>query len=191
MEDTGFDLLFEGLPPKEAKMIRKLLTEWSDGDEDSFLVQFALLTRAQWRMAASVPRSVNDSRKWLEQHLAEYRRQTAGLVEEFGDTVTNKNHELKAVVEAHTKTVQATVSGLRRQLAEAQIVGREFQREVKSCISDWKQARINFQQERKDLEAICQAMAERMAWWNVRGLLWIGVIAFSAGLLIGYFAWKS
>ena len=80
MEDTDFDLLCVGLSPDEAKRMRKILAEWNDGDENGFPVQLAMLTRAQWQAAASIPRSLNDSRKWLELHLAEYRRQTAELV---------------------------------------------------------------------------------------------------------------
>jgi hypothetical protein len=39
--------------------------------DGSLPVQLALLARAQWRVAASLPRSVNDSNKLIEQHLAE------------------------------------------------------------------------------------------------------------------------
>ena len=52
MEDTDFDLLCVGLSPDEAKRMRKILAEWSDGDENGFPVQLALLTRAQWHAAA-------------------------------------------------------------------------------------------------------------------------------------------
>ena len=53
MEDTDFDLLCDGLSADEAKRMRKILAEWSDGDENGFPVQLALLTRAQWRAAAA------------------------------------------------------------------------------------------------------------------------------------------
>jgi hypothetical protein len=33
-------------------------------------VQLALLTKAQWRIAANLPRLMNDSRKLIELHLA-------------------------------------------------------------------------------------------------------------------------
>jgi len=64
--------------------IHRLLHEWSVGPEDSFPAQFSLLTRAQLRSAASIPRTIADSRKLLEQHLAEYRRQTAAITDDFG-----------------------------------------------------------------------------------------------------------
>ena len=53
MDNTYFDALCEGATPGEAKRLRKLLAEWCDGDEESFPVQLALLTRAQWRAAAT------------------------------------------------------------------------------------------------------------------------------------------
>jgi hypothetical protein len=80
MEDTDFDFLCNGLSAEEAKRMRKILAEWSDGDEDGFPVQLVMLTRAQWRAAALVPQAVNESRKLIELHLAEYRRQTAALI---------------------------------------------------------------------------------------------------------------
>jgi len=60
MEDTDFDSLCAGLSADEAKLFRKMLVEWSDGDENGFPVQLALLTRAQWRAAALVPQAVNE-----------------------------------------------------------------------------------------------------------------------------------
>jgi hypothetical protein len=37
-----FDLLCKGLSADEAKLFRKILAEWSDGDENGFPVQLAL-----------------------------------------------------------------------------------------------------------------------------------------------------
>ena len=36
MDDTCFDLLCQGMSAEEAKLFRKMLAEWCDGDEDSF-----------------------------------------------------------------------------------------------------------------------------------------------------------
>ena len=52
-DDTDFDALCDGAPPAEANRLRKLLADWCNGDEQSFPVQLALLTRAQWRAAAA------------------------------------------------------------------------------------------------------------------------------------------
>ena len=87
MEDTDFDFLCNGLSAAEAKRLRKILAEWSDGDENGFPVQLVMLTRAQWRAAALVPQAVNESRKLIELHLAEYRRQTKALMDGFSSTL--------------------------------------------------------------------------------------------------------
>lgn len=71
MDDSDFDVLCEGATPAEAKQLRKLLTDWCAGVENSFLVQLVLLTRAQWRAAATVPLAVNEARKLLDLKLAE------------------------------------------------------------------------------------------------------------------------
>ena len=47
MDETDFDVVCEGAPPQEAKRLRKMLAEWCQGDENSFPVQLAMLTRAQ------------------------------------------------------------------------------------------------------------------------------------------------
>jgi hypothetical protein len=59
---------------EEVDRIHRLLHEWSVGPDNSFPVQLALLTKAQWRIAANLPRLMNDARKLIELHLAEYRR---------------------------------------------------------------------------------------------------------------------
>ena len=75
---------------EEVDRVHRFLHEWGTGPENSFPVQFVLLTRAQLRAAASIPRAIAESRKWLEQHLAEYRRQTADLVTIFLPSVKKR-----------------------------------------------------------------------------------------------------
>ena len=101
MEDTDFDSLCAGLSADDAKRLRKIFVEWCDGDENGFPVQMALLTRAQWQAAASIPRSLNDSRKWLELHLAEYRRQTAVLVKNFSTASDDKIAAFEEVIQRY------------------------------------------------------------------------------------------
>ena len=118
MEDTDFDWLCNGLPADEAKCMRKIFVEWCDGDENGFPVQLALLTQAQWRAAALVPQAVNNSRKLIERHLAEYRQQTAVLVKNLSIVAEGQAGELKNIVEAHTETVNQASVSIRNQLWE-------------------------------------------------------------------------
>ena len=96
MEDTDFDFLCNGLSADEAKRLRKILAEWGDGDETGFPVQLVMLTRAQWRAAALVPQAVNESRKLIELHLAEYRRQTSALIGNLSAVGEEQTGELKS-----------------------------------------------------------------------------------------------
>ena len=116
MDDTCFDLLCKDFSAEEAKLFRKMMAEWSDGDENGFPVQFALLTRAQWRAAALVPQAVNESRKLIELHLAEYRRQTAELVKNLSAVGEDQTDELKNVVKAHTEALNLASGSFRSQL---------------------------------------------------------------------------
>ena len=47
MDRTEFDVLCEGASAEETRLLSKLLAEWCDGDERSFPVHLAMLTRAQ------------------------------------------------------------------------------------------------------------------------------------------------
>ena len=70
-------ILCRDMTKEEVDRLHQLIHEWGVGPGHSFPVQLSLLTRAQLLAAASVPRAIAESRKWLEQHLVEYRRQTA------------------------------------------------------------------------------------------------------------------
>ena len=85
MDETNFDALCEGASPQEAKRLRKILSEWCQGDEDSFPVQLTLLTRAQWRVAARMPQQLASARQQLDQAFAEHQRQTTRAFDEFID----------------------------------------------------------------------------------------------------------
>lgn len=65
VDASAFELLSRGASEEEARALRRFLTEWSRGDEDTFPFQFVLLTRAQMRAAAGVPLEMA---KVLQQH---------------------------------------------------------------------------------------------------------------------------
>ncbi len=65
VDASAFELLSRGASEEEARVLRRFLTEWSRGDEDTFPFQFTLLTRAYLRAAASVPVQMA---KVLQQH---------------------------------------------------------------------------------------------------------------------------
>ena len=105
LDKNDLSELCAGLTTDEVDRVHRLLHEWNGGPDSSFPVQLALLTNAQWRIAANLPRLMNDARKLIELHLAEYRRQSQAMADNFADTVDGQNKEFKKTVEIH---IQAT-----------------------------------------------------------------------------------
>ena len=54
-DTSAFELLSRHMEAEELRILRRFLTEWAKGDENSFPFQYVLITIAQWRMAAVVP----------------------------------------------------------------------------------------------------------------------------------------
>jgi hypothetical protein len=156
--------LLNGASAEEVDRIHRLLHEWSVGPESTFPVQLALLTRAQWRMAASVPRLLNDSRKWLELHLTEYRRQSAVLVEQFGDTSSTALEAFESVVGRHTEALKMAVAQSSGHLEETESTARlikfelehgtaALKRDLDKVRGELVDERVRMDKARQDLEA--------------------------------------
>ena len=187
MDDTDFDFLCEVVSADEAKRLRTILVEWCDGDENGFPVQLALLTRAQWYVAASIPRSVNESRKLLEAHFAENRRQAKVMINDFARTIDDKNSDLKGIVETQAKATEQTVSTLRIRLMEVDEFARTIRRSLEKAMSEFDQARASLDGQRQKLEKVCKEMDQRLEW---RWFLWYalgGLVIFALGMAYEHF----
>src|SRR5262245_6135652 len=103
--------------PEEVKRLMRLVQEWSQGEEDSFPVQLALLTRAQWRAAARIPQLLQESQALLNFKLNEFRQQVATLTKEVAVTATAQIDGLKEVVTSHEQMANQTFSSFDRHLA--------------------------------------------------------------------------
>ncbi len=183
MEDTCFDLLCKDLSADEAKLFRKMMAEWSDGDENGFPVQFALLTRVKWRAAALVPQAVNESRKLIELHLAEYRRQTAELVKNLSAVGEDQAGELKNVVKAHTEALNQASGSFRSQLKEIGAAAQDIRRHLDDGVSahhrvktDLKSGSERFQKTCEELDARITGLQIRRDWLTLLGLIFIGIV---------------
>lgn len=141
MDDTDFDLLCEGASADEARRLRKILKVWCDGEEDSFPVQLALLTRAQWRAAAATPKLLNQSQALLERKLAEYRQQTITLLKGFNDVIGRKTVALEALINAHRATTHATLEELRNETRTAEAVLNQIQGDLTNGARELKKLR--------------------------------------------------
>ena len=171
MENNDLAELLNGASAGEVDRIHRLLNEWSVGPEDSYPVQLALLTRAQWRMAASVPRSLDDSRKWLELHLAEYRKEIATLVDHFSDVTGERAKELTFIVANHADAMQQAAATMRHQLQETENVAGQIRGQMESGDKEWNRAKSEFSEERQKFANVCKELDERLDWRNV---LWFG-----------------
>ena len=188
MEDTDFDLLSKGLPADEARRLRKIFVEWCDGDENAFPVQLALLTRAQWRAAASIPRALDNSRTWLELHLADYRQQTAALVNHLSAVGETQASELKKVVQAHTETVKHASISIQDQLRRTTEAARQISRQLDDGVAAWNRAQSDMEAGGERFQKACKELDDRLTLRELRRdwLTLLGVI--SIGIVIGVLA---
>ena len=185
MDNTDFDLLCAGLSADDARRLRKIFVEWCDGDENGFPVQMALLTRAQWLAAASIPRSLNDSQKWLELHLAEYRRQTAELVKDFSAVGEDQADELKNVVKAHTEVLNQASGSFRSELKSIGAFTQDIRKHLDDGISSYNHIKTDLKAGREMFRKTCEDLDGRINGVQLRRdwLAWLGLIAI--GMVIG------
>ena len=185
MDDTCFDLLCKDLSADEAKLFRKMLVEWSPGDENGFPVQFALLTRAQWRAAALVPQAVNESRKLIELHLAEYRQQTAELVKNLSAVGEDQADELKNVVKAHTEALNLAAGSFRSQLKSIGAFTQDIRKHLDDGISSYHHIKTDLKAGAEMFRKTCEDLDGRINGVQLRRdwLAWLGLIA--VGMVIG------
>jgi hypothetical protein len=182
-------ILCVGMTTDEVDRIHRLLHEWSVGPDSSFPVQFVLLTRAQLRAAASVPRAIVDSRKWLELHLAEYRKQTAALTDDFAGMVEIKHGELKDIILKHAETVKRDALFVSNRLVDANDVAKSIQKNLQAAVSEWNKSEDALARERQRFEKVCRKLEDAI---NLRGVHWyiIGTLAACvATLLVGHYVW--
>jgi len=189
LDKDDLAVLTANMTKEEVDRVHRLLHEWSVGPEDSFPVQFVLLTRAQLRAAASIPRAIADSRKWLELHLAEYRKQTAALTDDFAGMVEIKHGELKDIVLKHAETVKRDALFVSNRLVDANDVAKNIQKNLQAAAAEWNQSQDDLARERQRFEKVCRKLDEAI---NLRGVHWYIIGALAAcvvTLLIGHYVW--
>ena len=189
LDKDDLAILCRDLTKAEVDRVHRLIHEWSIGPEDSFPAQFSLLTRAQFKAAASIPRSIADSKKWLELHLAEYRKQTAALTNDFAGMVDIKHGELKDIVLKHAETVKRDALFVSNRLLDANDAAKSIQENLHAAVAEWNQSQDALERERQRFEKVCRKLDEAI---NLRGVHWyiIGTLtACVVTLLIGHYVW--
>lgn len=186
MDDTDFDFLCDGLSADEAKRLRKLFKEWCNGDENSFPVQLALLTRAQWRAAAKVPVQMKQSLEQLDQKLAEYRQQTGTLLKNFNAAVNTKTKELEDILGDQRDEANVALKDLRVHTANAKDATEQLQEELDKGQREMKRILEYTEKERKRLETAVREYDEQRSQWSV---IWF-LLLLGAVLIVGYLLGK-
>ena len=186
MDKDDLAILCRDLTKAEVDRVHRLIHEWSIGPEDSFPAQFSLLTRAQLRAAASIPRSIADSREWLEQHLAEYRQQSKTIADEFSRTANQQATELKAVGD----TVRQATSKITGELDEAEAVAERVKTLMDNAAGEWRVIKAVTNAQCRHLEEISNSLQDRFAWRvMLRSAAWF-LLALGYGMVIGHYGWR-
>jgi hypothetical protein len=182
MGETDFDALLEGASAQEAKRLWKVLGEWCDGDENSFPVHLALLTRAQWRAAARIPHLVNDSVKLMDLKWAEHRQQTGAVVKDFAKIADARAKNLEDIVIRHTDAMNQAAAKVRANVNNAEMIAESLKSQLESGAAEWNRAKADFAAERERLEKVRMEMEKQLRrrdwfWFAfiVAGLIGIGV----------------
>jgi len=186
MQDTDTDLLFEELPPEEAKRMRGILAEWRIGDEHSFPVQLALLTRAQWKAAAKTPVLLKQSLELLDKKLGEYRQQTANMLKDFNAAADTKVQDIQELIADHKEVANVALADLRGHTATAKRLLNEIDRELTKGTDELKRYRDQFIEERHRLEQARADCENQKDWrdWVVFGILLLTMVTI--GVFIGW-----
>jgi hypothetical protein len=181
--------LCRDLTKEEVDRVHRLIHEWGIGPENSFPAQLSLLTRSQLLAAASIPRAITDSRKWLEQHLAEYRKQTAALTNDFAGMVDIKNGELKDIVLKHAEVVKRDALFVSNRLVDANDVAKNIQKNLQAAAVEWNQSKDALARERQRFENVCRKLEDAL---NLRGIHWYvfcTLVISGIALLVGHYVW--
>ena len=185
MARTDLDWLSDEASPEEVKRLMRIAHEWSQGDEYSFPVQLALLTRAQWRSAAQIPRLLDESRALLDLKLNDYRQQIATLMKNFSEATDAQVEAMARIVTDHSQSVVRTTSGMGEHLAKASRVAQQIGDELQRGATEWQDARREFEAERKRLEVARQELEKRRTWDESITLGMVLLAMIGLGIAIG------
>lgn len=187
MDKNDLSALLKGASPEEVDRIHRLLHEWSVGPADSYPVQLTLLTRAQWRMTASVPRSLDDTRTWLELHLAEYRQYCRKTADDVVKALTEQNRVWRNTVEAHTQFIRQTTEQIQRQLDDAEVVAKQVKSLMESAASEWRGIKAGTTAECERLQQVSNDLQNRFAWRVILHTALGFSLAVGFGIVVGHY----
>jgi predicted DNA-binding WGR domain protein len=187
MDDTSFDLLCRGLSATESKLFRKILKEWCSGEEDSFPVQLALLTRAQWLAAAEIPLILQKNVTALEAKMAEHHKQQTALMITLGRAGDDKIKAFEETVAVHTEAMEKVAAKSHEHLEETEKYAREIRKQMEYGLRESDRITKAFIDERHRLEEARRDYERSMEWREVASNFFALIVAAVGGALIALY----
>jgi hypothetical protein len=187
MNDTSFDLLCKGLSATESKLFRKILKEWCSGEENSFPVQLALLTKAQWLAAAEMPLILQKTVTALEAKLAEHHKQRVALMKTLGNAGDDKIKAFEKTVAVHTEAMEKVAAKSCDHLDETEKFAREIRKQMEYGLRESDRITKAFIDERPRLEEAQRNYERSMGWREVANNFLTLIIAAAIGALIAWY----
>lgn len=184
MDDTCFDLLCKGMSVEEAKLFRKMLAEWCDGDENSFPVQLVLLTCAQWRAAAEMPLTLQKIIAAFEAKLADHQKQMAALMITLGRAGDDKIKAFEETVATHTEAMEIVAAKNCDHLDETEKFAREIRGQMEYGLRESDRITKAMIDERQRLEETQHRYDRSMEWREMFNRFAAGILAAIAGGVI-------
>jgi hypothetical protein len=187
MDDTNFDFLCNGLSADEAKHMRKILKEWCNGDENSFPVQLALLTKAQWRAAAQMPFLLQRNIAAFETKLADQQKQIAALMRSLSSAGDAKTKAFEDTVATHTDAMKEVASKNCDHLDETEKFAREIRKQMEYGLRESDRITKAFIDERHRLEEAQHRYDRSMEWRETAQQLLAMILAVGFGFFLAWY----
>jgi hypothetical protein len=187
MDDTSFDLLCRGLTTAESKLFRKILKEWCNGEEDSFPVQLALLTKVQWLAAAEMPLILQKAIVTFEAKLAEHHKQQTALIKVLGNAGDEKIKAFEKTVVVYTEAMEKVAAKSCDHLVETEKFAREIRNQMELGLRESDRITETFTDERHRLEEARRDYERSTEWRETANTILALIIAFVSGALAAWY----
>lgn len=188
--ESDFDALLAGVPAEEVRRLHKLLTTWSRGDENGFPVQLALLTRAQFRANANVPRLMEEQLQKMNEDLETLRRSILSAAAGTQDTFKHQLAKLESEVTRHGTALREAGGDVSFKVREAQGVVRDIKEtfaEGKRSL-EWVHGRLTQEGDNltKVVAEIGGALKDERSMSKLLAALLIFAVAFGLGYYVAH-----
>ena len=184
MTPTDFDLVCTGASAEETRRLSKMLRVWSDGDENGFPAQLALLTRSQWRAAATVPGAVATARKELELRFAAMQSALTTQIADAERVLTARAEGLKGVVEDHQTKGAAKIQEMNACVAQMESVAKKVKQDLEAGARKWDAAVKEYETVHRRVNQVIADLESRP--WRSHWVM--GVLLLVAAALLGHAA---